>query len=195
MLLWLFVYLVPCTLLVVLLFTKSTYPIQKKKQTWLYFIEIYYVSLFFTMLTTKIISGYFFLWNGNDSFDSLISRFFTSYAIYQIWVLVKRNLDNPADIDSYNATKMLVSILISCIEENDITKANLLFNNIVTNPDSSFNKTMLNEECKDLINALKQQPISENMLLDLKIEIIKIDCTIGELSLSWNNSFLLFLFK
>lgn len=192
---WFLIYFFPLILLIVLLKINSSFRIQKKRQTMIYFIEVYYISLFFTMLITKITDGYFFLWNGVPQYEVTLERFFTSFAIYQIWILVTRNLNVSADIDSFIALKSLINKLIISLEANDIVLANSIksdFFDKLTDTD----QVMFNEESLALLTALKDKSLEDNdTLIILKLEVTNLELAIESLSLTWNQSFLLNLFK
>lgn len=193
--LWYFVYLVPLLFLFVLTKTKTSYKIQKKRQTWLYFIEIYYISLFFTMLTTKVSDGFFFLWNGQPQYEIILERFFTAFAIYQIWILVTRNLNVSADLDSYITLKFLINRIIVALEADNISLA-IDIRNDFTRKSHEIGHVMFNEESLKFISALEKETFdSDDMLVRLKLEVVNIELAIDSLSLTWNQSFLLNMFK
>lgn len=192
---WLFIYAIPLLLLIVLIKTKTSFIVQKKIQTWLYFIEIYYISLFFTMLTTKVTDGYFFLWNGQPQYEVISERFFTSFAIYQLWILVTRNLNVSADIDSFITLKSLLNKIIIALEANDISLA-LSIKSDFLDKVSKNKKVMFNEESLHFIELIKNNTFEDkNTITILKLEVVNIELSIDSLSLIWNQSFLLNFFK
>lgn len=193
--LWYFIYLIPLLFLFVLTKTKASFKIQKKRQTWLFFIEIYYISLFFTMLTTKISDGYFFLWNGQPQYEIILERFFTSFAIYQIWILVTRNLNVSADLDSYITLKFLINKIIVALEAGNTSLAINIRNDFLKKS-NEIGHVMFNEESRNFINILEKENFeSDDILIGLKLEIVNIELIIDSLSLTWNQSFLLNFFK
>lgn len=192
---WIFIYFLPMLLLIILIKTKTTFKIQKKRQTWLYFIEIYYISLFFTMLTTKVTDGYFFLWNGKPQYEIILERFFTSFAIYQVWILVTRNLNSSSDIDSFITLKSLLNKIIIALEADNTSLATSIKSNFLDIL-SKNEQVILNDECLKIIESVKDDTFNnKDALTKLKIEVTNIELAIESLSLTWNQSFLLNLFK
>lgn len=187
------IYLSPVLVLLILLLRTSSYKIKKRRQVCLYFIEIYYVSLFLTMTITKIQNGYFFIWNGSISFDVFLDRFFISVATYQIFVLIKRKLDSSAEIDSYQAIKYLIERILLFKQFNSIHNINkeleIFEQKNILNP-------MLNKESKDIINQIKSYDYdTEDFEIFLSICIIDLEHRIQAESFSWTESFLLNLLK
>ena len=63
---------------------KVTFSIQKKRQSWLYFCEIYYISLSLTMIFTKLQTDAFWLWESSEDLDTILNRFFFSIVSHYV---------------------------------------------------------------------------------------------------------------
>lgn len=188
---WYIIYLFPIFAVIFLCLKKVTFSIQKKRQSWLYFCEIYYISLSLTMIFTKLQTDAFWLWESSEDLDTILNRFFLCYAIYQIFVLVKRKLDSSANSDSYQSLKNLINQLIICKESNiEIEYLKL----IQAYEDEVIIKksTMLNPKCLDSFNQVKIYDFNdENLLFALRINSERLDHAIQTESFSWVESFLL----
>jgi hypothetical protein len=188
---WYIIYLFPIFAVIFLCLRKITFTIQKKRQSWLYFCEIYYISLSLTMIFTKLQTDAFWLWESSEDLDTILNRFFLCYAIYQIFVIVKRKLDSSANSDSYQSLKNLLNHLIICKEsnmENEYLKLIQLFEDkaIKDKP------TMLNPLCLDTFNQMKEYDFNDkNLLFALRTNSERLDHAIQTESFSWVESFLL----
>ncbi|MEC3942596.1 hypothetical protein [Enterococcus mundtii] len=190
-LLWVAIYLFPFIRLATLLRRKPKFPLQKKRQTWIYIIEIYYSSLFFTMLITKFEDNYFWLWNGENQLEVILERFFLSFAIYQLFIIVKRKLDSSAEIDSYTSMKVFCIRLLYLKEHDDIALLKELIEFTRENNVNS-NRTMTNEQSLKVFEMIDEiSPESEQFSITIQGLIIDLEHLIERESLYWMESFLL----
>ncbi|WP_312541400.1 hypothetical protein [Enterococcus sp.] len=194
-LLWVAIYLFPFLRLATLIRRKKTFSLQKKRQTWIYIIEIYYSSLFFTMLITKFEDNYFWLWNGENQIEVLLERFFLSFAIYQLFILVKRKLDSSAEIDSYNSMKVFCIRLLHLKEHEDLVGIQTLIDHtrreIINN-----NQIMINERSLKVFEIIDNtNPGSSQFSATVQSLIVDLEHSIECESLYWMESFLLNIFK
>ncbi|MEB6088044.1 hypothetical protein MXF21_18180 [Enterococcus casseliflavus] len=190
-LLWVAIYLFPFIRLATLLRRKTKFSLQKKRQTWIYIIEIYYSSLFFTMLITKFEDNYFWLWNGENQLEVILERFFLSFAIYQLFIIVKRKLDSSAEIDSYTSMKVFCVRLLYLKEHDDIALLKELIEFTRENNVRS-NRTMTNEQSLKVFEMIDEiSPESEQFSITIQGLIIDLEHLIERESLYWMESFLL----
>lgn len=193
--LWTLLYFFPLAILIINCLRPISFRIQKKRQTWLYILEIYYPSLFLTMIFTFFQADYFWLWNTSETIDTLLERFFICYGIYQIIVIVKRKLDNSADIDSYQSLKALLAELIVYKETENIDRYTGLLKDF-RGKVIEDSQSMLNQKTLAIFKDLENIEFdSLELLTFLKIHFEKLDHYIQSKSFHWTDSFFLNLFK
>lgn len=190
-LLWVAIYLFPFIRLATLLRRKQTFSLRKKRQTWIYIIEIYYSSLFFTMLITKFEDNYFWLWNGEKQLEVILERFFLSFAIYQLFIIVKRKLDSSAEIDSYTSMKVFCIRLLYLKEHDDIELIKELIEFTREN-NVNCSRTMTNDQSLKVFEMIDEiSPESAQFSITIQGLIIDLEHLIERESLYWMESFLL----
>lgn len=192
---WSIVYLLPIFRIIYLIMRKTTFKIQQKRQSAVYFIEIYYISLFLTMIFSYIQSSYFWLWNNNEPIDNILNRFFVCYAIYQLMIIVKRKLNSSALVDDYQSVIHLLKTLIlfkSTNNENAFKNTLMSFIENTTGQTSS----MLSQSTQKKVIELSEIDFNEpNLLIKLELLLINYEHKKEIQSFHWIESFLLNNFK
>jgi hypothetical protein len=85
---WIIIHTLLMIKLIYLCLTDSSEKILRALQIWVYIVEIYYIVLFLITLTTRFQNRTFLLWNADVEMSTILSRQLTSYALYQIRVMV-----------------------------------------------------------------------------------------------------------
>ncbi|MBC2370896.1 hypothetical protein HBP98_02640 [Listeria booriae] len=189
---WLIIYVAPFLLAVIKLLRKrKNYKQQKSFQTWLYIVEIYYISILLTMVFTYFETGVFWLFNSEEGFETLLTRFFTAYALYQIFILIKTKLDNSADIDSYTSLKSLIEL----IKIYTPTKEYDVIIKLINQYEAGVmveNHAMINNHTLELFKIIKEtNPKSAQYHQMLDECIITLEREIQILGMSWTESIFL----
>ncbi len=192
---WSLVYLLPIFRIIYLIKRKTTFKIQQKRQSTVYFIEIYYISLFLTMIFSYIQSKYFWLWNNNEPIDNILNRFFVCYAIYQLMIIVKRKLNSSALVDDYQSViHLLKTLILFKSTNNEIAfKNNLKY--FIENT-TGKNSSMLSQSSQEIVIDLSQIDFNDpNLSISLELLLINYEHKKEIQSFHWIESFLLNHFK
>lgn len=195
---WTCIFSFPIILVFILFFFRrrsyDSYKSYQRTNSVVYFLEIYITTL---ALSCIYISIQFksWPWDSNLDFDTFFTIFITSFTVYQIIVLVTKNIHKSNNIDGYQSLKTLCERLLFCKKydnQKEYDKFLKLYNQYNGNTNHRVIPPIVEEYLNDL-NRISFNDPKINMFLEFAI--IDLNHQIELDGFTWNSSFFLDVLK